>query len=59
MATPPSAAAQLDEHGYGFDIAQNAAAALGGAAVAYSRSKTDPKSSARLCFKSFTPLNSS
>ena len=44
VATPPSAAAQLDEHGYGFDIAQNAAAALGGAAVAYSRSKTDPKS---------------
>lgn len=44
VATQPSAAAQLNEQGYGFDIAQNAAAALGGGAVAYSRSKTDPKS---------------
>lgn len=44
VLTTPPAAAQLSKEGYGYDIAENAAAALAGGAVAYRQSKCDPRS---------------
>lgn len=41
VPTPPSVTAQLSKEGYGFDITQNAAAALNAGAAAYSRGKSE------------------